>query len=139
MTTGFTSGMRNHRITILNKVQSSGRAFGEKTGYQREGSIFSSYEFTKGTRALREGSLDAYDSVMFRLNFSGNVAKKITRESLIEMHGKIYQVQSLNEDYHDNKIIIRATEMTTQVNIIPEPYSSSGIEGGSTQSHEVGQ
>ena len=130
--------MRNHRITIFNKVAPAEKAFGEKTGYQREGSLFSSYEFTKGTRALREGALDAYDSVIFRLNFSGNVAKKITRESLIEMHGKIYQIQSLNEDYHDNKIIIRATEMTTQVNIIPEPYSSSGIEGGSTQSHEVG-
>ena len=139
MTTGFTSGMRNHRITILNKVQPSGRAFGEKTGYRREGSLNSSYEFNKGTRALREGALDAYDSVMFRLNFSGNVAKKITRESLIEMSGKIYQIQSLNADYHDNKIIIRATEMTTQVNIIPEPYSSSSIEGGSTESHEVGQ
>ena len=132
MTTGFNSGMRNHRITILNKVQSSGRAFGEKTGYKREGSLYSSYEFTKGTRALREGALDAYDSVMFRLNFSGNVAKKITRESLIEMHGKIYQIQSLNEDYHDNKIIIRATEMTTQVNIVPEPYSTSELGDGGT-------
>lgn len=138
MSTGFTSGMRNHRITILNKVAPAEKAFGEKTGYKREGSLNSSYEFNKGTKALREGALDAYDSVMFRLNFSGNVAKKITRESLIEMHGKIYQIQSLNEDYHDNKIIIRATEMTTQVNIVPEPYSSSDIEGGSTQSHEVG-
>ena len=119
--------MRNHRITILNKVAPAEKAFGEKTGYQREGSLNSSYEFNKGTRALREGALDAYDSVIFRLNFSGNVAKKITRESLIEMHGKIYQIQSLNEDYHDNKIIIRATEMTTQVNIVPEPYSTSEI------------
>ena len=131
--------MRNHRITILNKVQPTEKAFGQKTGYKREGSLNSSYEFNKGTRALREGALDAYDSVMFRLNFSGDVAKKITRESLIEMGDKIYQIQSLNADYHENKIIIRATEMTTQVNIIPEPYSSSGIEGGSTQSHEVGQ
>ena len=130
--------MRNHRITILNKVQPTEKAFGQKTGYKREGSLNSSYEFNKGTRALREGALDAYDSVIFRLNFSGNVAKKITRESLVEMNGKIYQIQSLNADYHENKIIIRATEMTTQVNIVPEPYSSSGIEGGSTQSHEVG-
>ena len=129
--------MRNHRVTILNKVAPTEKAFGEKTGYQREGSLWSSYEFTKGTKALREGALDAYDSVVFRLNFSANVT--ITRESLIEMHGKIYQIQSLNSDYHDNKIIIRATEMTTQVSIIPEPYSSSGIEGGSQQSHEVGQ
>lgn len=116
MTTGFNSGMRNHRVTILNKMMTSEKAFGEKTGYRRDGSLWSSYEFTKGTKALREGSLDAYDSVIFRMNFSANVT--ITRESLIEMHGKIYQIQSLNEDHVENKIIIRATEMTTQVNII---------------------
>lgn len=115
MSTGFTSGMRNHRVTILNKAQPSERQFGEKTGYRRDGSLWSSYEFSKGTRALREGALDAYDSVIFRMNFSANVT--ITRESLIECDGKVYQVQSLNSDKRENKIIIRATEMTTQVNI----------------------
>ena len=126
MSTGFTSGMRNHHVTILNKVAQTEKAFGEKTGYKRDGSLQSSYEFNKGTRALREGALDSYDTVIFRMNFSANVAKSITRESLIEMNGKIYQIQSLNEDYHDNKIIIRATEMTTQVNIVdnPEPEPS---------------
>lgn len=123
MSTGFTPGMRNHRITVLNKVQPSARTFGTTTIYQREGSIQSSYEFNKGNKALREGALDAYDTVLFRLNFSGNVAKKITRESLIEMNGKIYQIQSLNSDYQTNKIIIRATEMTTQVTIA-DPSSS---------------
>ncbi len=111
--------MRNHRVTILNKVQPSERQFGEKTGYRRDGSLWSSYEFSKGTKALREGALDAYDSVIFRMNFSANVT--ITRESLIDCDGKVYQVQSLNSDRRENKIIIRATEMTTQVNIIPEP------------------
>lgn len=119
--------MRNHRITILNKVAPSEKAFGEKTGYKRDGSLNSSYEFNKGTKALREGSLDAYDTVIFRLNFSGNAAKTITRESLIEMHGKIYQIQSLNADHQENKIIIRATEMTTQVNIIPKPEPEPSI------------
>lgn len=126
MSTGFTSGMRNHRVTILNKVAPTEKAFGEKTGYKRDGSLQSSYEFNKGTRALREGALDSYDTVIFRMNFSANVAKSITRESLIEMNGKIYQIQSLNSDYHEDKIIIRATEMTTQVNIVdnPEPEPS---------------
>ena len=119
--------MRNHRITILNKVAPTEKAFGEKTGYKRDGSLNSSYEFNKGTRALREGSLDAYDTVIFRLNFSGNVAKTITRESLIEMNGKIYQIQSLNADHQENKIIIRATEMTTQVNIVPKPEPEPSI------------
>ena len=122
--------MRNHRVTILIKVAPAEKAFGEKTGYRRAGTLWSSYEFAKGTKALREGSLDAYDSVIFRMNFSGEVAKKITRESLVECDGKIYQIQSLNEDHRDNKIIIRATEMTTQVNIVPKPEpepSSSNI------------
>ena len=127
MSTGFTAGMRNHRITILNKVAPTEKAFGEKTGYKRDGSLNSSYEFNKGTKALREGSLDAYDTVIFRLNFSGNAAKTITRESLIEMNGKIYQIQSLNADHQENKIIIRASEMTTQVNIIPKPEPEPSI------------
>ena len=116
MQIGFEAGMRPYRVTILNKVQPSERQFGEKTGYRRDGSLWSSYEFSKGTRALREGALDAYDSVIFRMNFGANVT--ITRESLIECEGKVYQVQSLNSDKRENKIIIRATEMTTQVNII---------------------
>ena len=117
--------MRNHRVTILNKVQPSERQFGEKTGYRCDGSLWSSYEFSKGTRALREGAMDAYDSVIFRMNFSANVT--ITRESLIECDGKVYQVQSLNSDKRENKIIIRATEMTAQVNIVEPPYSTSEI------------
>lgn len=131
MVKGFNIGMRHYRITILNKVAPAEKAFGEKTGYRKDGSLYSSYEFNKGTKALREGSLDAYDSVMFRLNYSGNVAKLITRESLIQFKGKIYQIMSLNADYQENKIIIRATELTTQVNIIPapepEPYSTTEL------------
>jgi hypothetical protein len=50
------------------------------------------------------------------MNFSANVT--ITRESLIECDGKVYQVQSLNSDKRENKIIIRATEMTTAVTIV---------------------
>jgi hypothetical protein len=117
--------MRNHRVTILNKVSPSEKAFGEKTGYKRDGSLWSSYEFSKGTKALRDGALDTYDSVIFRMNFSANVS--ITRESLIEMHDKVYQIQSLNEDHQENKIIIRATEMTTQVNIVPKPEPEPSV------------
>ena len=88
-TIGFNPGMRNHRVTILNKVAPAEKAFGEKTGYQIAGEMWADYKFDKGTKALREGSLDAYDSVLFRMNFSANVAYKITRESLIKMKNKI--------------------------------------------------
>jgi hypothetical protein len=116
MQIGFEAGMRPYRVTILNKIAPTEKAFGEKTGYRREGSLWSSYKFTKGTKALREGALDAYDTVVFQMNFSANVT--ITRESLIECDGKIFQIQSLNDDPCENKIVVTATEMTTQVTII---------------------
>jgi len=125
MTTGFEAGMRPYRVTILNKVTPTEKAFGEKTGYKRDGSLWSSYNFDKGTKALREGALDAYNTVMFRMNFSANV--KITRDSLIECNGKIFQIQSLNDDHHENKIVVTATEMTTQVNIVPKPEPDPSI------------
>lgn len=124
MTIGFTAGMRTHRITVLNKVNASNTAFGNTTAYKRDGSVWSSYTFTKGAQSLREGTLDAYDSVMFQLNFSSNL--KITRESLIELDGKIYQIRSLNADRQANKIVITAVELTTQVNII-ESYSTTEL------------
>ena len=125
MTIGFEAGMRPYRVTILNKVTPTEKAFGEKTGYKRDGSLWSSYNFDKGTKALREGALDAYNTVMFRMNFSANV--KITRDSLIECNGKIFQIQSLNDDHHENKIVVTATEMTTQVNIVPKPEPDPSI------------
>ena len=125
MTTGFEAGMRPYRVTILNKVSPAEKVFGEKTGYQRDGSLWSSYKFNKGTKALREGALDAYDTVVFQMNFSANV--KITRDSLIECNGRIFQIQSLNDDHHENKIVVTATEMTTQVNIVPKPEPDPSI------------
>lgn len=118
MSIGFTGGMRPYRITILEVVPSTD-TFGDTTSYRRAGKVFSSYKFNKGTKALREGALDAYNTVLFQLNFSSNIS--ITRDSLIEFRGKIYQIQSLNDDYQANKIVITATEMATQVNIMPKP------------------
>jgi DNA repair exonuclease SbcCD ATPase subunit len=69
----------------------------------------------------------AQDKLTPEIEAAINAAKTITRESLIEMNGKIYQIQSLNADHQENKIIIRATEMTTQVNIIPKPEPEPSI------------
>jgi hypothetical protein len=93
--------------------------------------------FNKGTKSLREGALDAYDTVMFRCRFN----KDIDRWCLLKYNGKWYQITSLQEDYQTNQIQILATELANQnVNIV-EPYypSTSELTGGSSSSHEVGQ
>jgi SPP1 family predicted phage head-tail adaptor len=124
MSTGFGAGMRHYRIGILEVVQSE-NTFGTTTSYRRAGKVFAAYKFNKGAKALREGALDAYNTVMFQLNFSSNI--NITRNCLVEFRDKIFQIQSLNDDYQANKIVITATEMATQVNIIDPSPSSSEI------------
>ena len=118
--------MMKYRVQVAKRATDESATFG-KSGqpkYEILGTFWMGETFNKGVKAMREGALDAYDSVIFRMNFSANVT--ITRESLIECDGKVYQVQSLNSDKRENKIIIRATEMTTQVNIVdnPEPEPS---------------
>ena len=58
-------------------------------------------------KALREGALDAYDTVIIRMRWN-NV---VTRDSRLECEGVTYQIQSLHADRQDNTIQITATEI----------------------------
>ena len=69
----------------------------------------------KGVKAMHEGALDAYDTVMFRCRYSA----AIDRWCLLQYHGKWYQITSFNEDYQENQIQMTATELANQqVNIV---------------------
>ena len=127
----------NKRVKIAKRVDSTGGDFGRKSGgqkYQILGEFWASEKFDKGMKSLREGAVDAYDTVMFRLRFH----EGIDRWCLIQYLGKWYQIKSCNEDYQTNEIQITATEMANQnVTIVYSP-SSSSISGGSHTDHEIG-
>ena len=61
----------------------------------------------KGVKALREGALDAYDTVLIRMRWN-NV---VTRDSRLQHGGVTYQIQSLHADRQENTIQITATEI----------------------------
>ena len=73
--------------------------------------------FNKGVKAMHEGALDAYDTVMFRCRYN----KSLDRWCLLKYRGKWYQIQSFNEDYQENQIQITAVEMVNQKVTIIEP------------------
>jgi SPP1 family predicted phage head-tail adaptor len=135
----YSTGMMNKRVTIAKRAEQQEHVFGGggngATQYEILGRFWAAEDFNRGTKSLREGAFDAYDTVMFRMRFN----KDIDEWCLIQYQGKWYQIQSFNASYQDNQIQITAIKMANhQVNIV-EPYSSSSIEGGSTESHEVGQ
>ena len=118
----YSSGMLNKRIRIARRAEEQGSTFG-KSGqpkYEWLGWFWAAESFSKGVKALREGALDAYDTVMFRLRFT----PCIDRWCLIWYNGKFYQIQSLNEDAQQNQIQITAVEMPNQSVTIVEPSES---------------
>ena len=117
----YSTGMLNKRVTVAKRYTDESATFG-KSGqpkYEILGTFWMSETFTKGVKAMHEGALDAYDTVMFRCRYN----KDIDRWCLLKYNGKWYQITSFNEDYQDNQIQMTATEMANQqVNIVePEP------------------
>lgn len=109
----YSSGMMNKRIKIAKRVDSTGGDFGRSSGgnkYTILGEFWASEKFDKGMKSLREGAIDAYDTVMFRMYYHAG----IDRWCLIQYQGRWYQIKSFNESYQDNEIQITATEMANQ-------------------------
>ena len=101
--------MLNKRIQIYRRATEQESTFG-KSGqpkYELVGTFWAAESFSKGVKALKEGALDAYDTVMFRLRYTCAV----DRWSIIKYDGSFYQIQSFNSDQQQNQIQITAVEM----------------------------
>ena len=103
----YSSGLLKHRVTILNKVRPTQGDFGATTRYAEAAEVWADVTWSKGVKALREGALDAYDTIMVRMRYNTIVS----RESRLLHDGVTYQIQSLHRDYQDNTIQITATEV----------------------------
>lgn len=109
----YSTGMMNKRIKIAKRVDSAGGDFGRSSGgnkYTILGEFWAAESFNKGVKSLREGAVDAYDTVMFRMYYHAG----IDRWCLIQYQGRWYQIKSFNESYQDNEIQITAIEMANQ-------------------------
>ena len=126
----YQAGFRPHLVTIRNKVVATG--FGETTQYQDVKTVHAAKTWKHGAKAMQEGALDAYDKVLFRMNWN-NIVK---RDSLLVCEGKTYQVLSLDGEYQKNEIEILAQEVV-QAAPTYNP-SSNAISGGTRNPREFG-
>ena len=124
----YSTGMMNKRVTIATRVKQEMGDFGMGSAgleYQILGTFWAAEDFNRGTKALREGAVDAYDTVMFRMDYDPN----IDRWCLIKYHDVWYQIDSFNASYQDNSIQITAREMSNQdVTIITPTTEVAGTE-----------
>lgn len=101
----YSSGILKYMVTIRNKV--AGTSFGDTTKYEDVACVHAQKYWKHGVKGLREGALDAYDKVMFRMRWNNIV----TRDSLLVCEGRTYQVLTLEGSKQDDQIEILAQEM----------------------------
>ena len=101
----YESGFLNRRVTVRNKV--TGTGFGETTKFSDVATVWASVTFTKGMKALHEGALDAYDTVMIRMRWNSFTK----RDSLLIYENVTYQITSFHADKQENTIQITAVEV----------------------------
>ena len=126
----YQSGFLHNRVTIKNKVVATG--FGETTGYQTVGTVWANVTFSKGMKALHEGALDAYDTVIIRMRWNNIV----NRDSHLVHDGREYQIQSFHRNYEENIVQITAQEVVQETPVYTP--SASSISGGSRNRSEFG-
>lgn len=102
--------MLNKRLTILTRSRAAagerGRGSGEPT-FATAATVWASVKWTRGSRPLQEGALEAYDVVMVRMRWNGVV----NRDCRLACDGKTYQIIQMSEDKQDNQIQIIAQEI----------------------------
>lgn len=102
MSTGYASGMRKHRIEILNRTEAVAGAYGiDSAGVEWEssGCVWAAVDWAKGMRSMNAGAIDAYGIVLVRMNWLP--AAVIGMRSRIKYEGQIYQI--LPETFHSDR------------------------------------
>lgn len=116
----YSAGMLNKKITFARRVEGSDGAYGRNSAgikYEIVGTFNAAEDFRRGTKPLREGAVEAYDIVMFRLRYRSN----IDRWCLIKYQGRWYEIESFNAEYQSNQLQITAHERANQNVTIVEP------------------
>jgi len=71
------------------------------------GPIWANVTWSKGAKAMREGVMDAYDSIMVRTRWRST----LTRDCRLRIGDKVYEIDSFNGSYEDDEIQITAREI----------------------------
>lgn len=105
----YQSGLRNKRITVLNRQEQTVGMFGiDSAGIEwTEGpAIWANVEWSRGKAAMNVGALDAYCVVMVRMLYTNT----INMRSRIRYEGQVYQIlpDTFHADFETNTIQFHA-------------------------------
>lgn len=104
--TGYTAGLLNHRITIHPAPTYTDGPYGRQAVPGEPFQRWANVTWAKGDKAMREGTMDAYDTIMVRLRYD----TKVTRDCKVEIDGTTYRIKTFRPDQRQGTIQITAVE-----------------------------
>ena len=116
----YSAGMLNKKITFARRLEGEEGSYGRNSAgikYEIVGTFNAAEDFKRGVKDLREGAVDAYNTVMFRMRYRSC----LDRWCLIKYQGRWYEIESFNAEYQSNQLQITAHERVNQNVTIVEP------------------
>ena len=104
----YTGGFLNRRIELFNRQESKSGEYGREAGeYVPDGKIWANVSWARGTRALRELSVDNFQSVMIRTDWT----ERIVRGTRIIVDGIMYECESPHGSKAENVLQVTCIEL----------------------------
>ena len=124
---GYSTGLLRYRVAVMRRARESA-SFGKERSYEYAGTLWAGIDYSRGSKSLREGALDAYDRLIVRIRWT-NI---IDRFCMLVYEGRTFQIESFNEDKYDNQIQLTIVEAPGKdlSGLIPTPtppYSTSEL------------
>ena len=81
-----------------------GRETEDSGAYQ---AVWANVTFSRGVKSLREGAMDAYNTILIRCAY----LEAVNRDTLVRYNDTYYRIDSLNKDYHRQEMQLTCTEV----------------------------
>ena len=103
----YPRGQMDKRVKIFAPVREES-AYGQgEVQYEEVARVWAWVTWVRGARAMQHGQMDVYQSVMVRCD----VNEKLTRFCRLEIDGRFYVIDSMNEDRGRNECQVTAFEV----------------------------
>ena len=106
----YDAGLLRDRVRIHLPGAHIDGAYGRETIAGRTVERWAWVSWSRGATAMREGALDAYDTIMVRLRYD----PLITRDCTIEHEGRLYRIDSLHASRAEGSVQLTCTEKQTE-------------------------
>ena len=103
----FSRGFLDKIIEVWKPVRTASDYGGTTVQYQKDFECWANADYSHGKRAMNQGQLDVYQTLMVRCDYWDNLSIR----NRLKIEGRYYVIDSFNADKHENETQITCFEV----------------------------